>query len=596
MSGARIEDFINERVRLITLGETLAGEELIHVYLPTFTKAHHMGITLTHEGLHLELIRNSELGWFEAAFGKLYQRVVVAPDPDAEVEKAYNILRHIAENSWMTHESYAEYGSVMQAFGDSPAQFSAYINDNLLPSDYRTALLTYCNVIGAPTKGMERTRISVLCHLAACVSEAALNIPILTRFKSYAEVSEQSVADFLRQHNPDNRQKEILNRLRDQALLNNLLEKAESFVKEKIAKHSQDAVQGQKGALDSLKDAVAIGWHTKEFIAKELKTLIPQVVSWVPVDQRLKQAQAILESWRSEWISCGYENATLLRFESYIGSDDALMKSVDSFLRTAKTEISPISKGQKSLFYKRGFWILPLHKVKQHIEAVKAIHADLLVCVEWNAGKTPIRVFPSVMLEAQSAGFYILPWQWNGDDKLESIYAATRANPLVGPCFFSCPITLAQKSIDAFGALNTVWVRWLELDESLTNSGKKLPNFRGLSFICAAGSTIEQIIQKCEQFAEEGNLNIFFASASSGTMELEAEAVFVVAVLPNKTTFHIFPNTFVGATLIKEALRNIDTVAFLKEPDKIRTIGNIDVLSNIMHFFYNIESTAVLYI
>jgi hypothetical protein len=49
MSVRRIEDFVNERVGLITLGETLAGEELIHIYLyhPTFTEHQHTGITLS---------------------------------------------------------------------------------------------------------------------------------------------------------------------------------------------------------------------------------------------------------------------------------------------------------------------------------------------------------------------------------------------------------------------------------------------------------------------------------------------------------------------------------------------------------------------
>ncbi|GAH59077.1 unnamed protein product, partial [marine sediment metagenome] len=266
----------------------------------------------------------------------------------------------------------------------------------------------------------------------------------------------------------------------------------------------------------------------------ELHTLMPEMLPWssVSVEELIKQQNTVFENWRNEWVSRKYGNVELLSFEN--------PDPVDVLLQAAEVRIP-----RRPLFFERKFLDLPLDKIKQHVEAVRATSDALLIYVGWNADNTLIR-------------FYTLPCQWRSDDKVERIYVTAGSNLLDGPHCFSCLIELAQENIDAFTTLNTIWVRWLAFDESLISLDKKLLSFKGLNFICAESSSIQRIIEKCKQLAEKGNLNILFGVAipasAAGTkvkdmMELATKDVFVIAMLPDKTTFHIFPTTLLGAMI-----------------------------------------------
>lgn len=570
MDRTGLEDFVREQLELITtitVGETLPGPGggLTFIYPSSFTKAHHMDFTLIHEELHRGLIRNSALGFFETL---LWTLKTIVNAPYKEKRKAKNIVERIVGSSWVTHESFAVYGSIVPTLGNSPDKLLAYIND--LPCNYKNAFFTYYNVIGPIEEETPKTRIFTLCCLASCVSVAALNVPILTRFKFYDEVSEEDVAEFLKQYNPDVRQREILIPLRDRTILNNILDEAESF----LIKYSQERRTGR--VLDYLKDTVAISRHINEITMNELHTLMPEMVSSisVSVDELVEQQYTVFENWRNEWISRKYENVEPLGFEN--------PNPVDVLLQAAEVGIP-----HRPLFFENKFLDLPLDKIKEHIEAVRATSNALLAYTGWNADKTLIR-------------FYTLPCQRRNADKVEGIYVTAHSVLLDGPHCFSCPIELAQECIDAFTALNTIWVRWLAFDESLISLGKKL-SFKGLNFICTESSSIQRIVENCKQLAEKSNLDILFGVAipasPKGTkakdmVELAAKDTFVIAILPDKITFHIFPTTLLGAMIIKEALGERNTITFL-DPHEIRAMMNINVLADIAYFFYNEHSLSV---
>ena len=217
-SSARLKGFIDERARLITTGYFLPGHATTVQHVASLVKDIHGGVTQVHEETHRDLTKLSELGLFEILIGSL---IAFIDAPVSAEERSRKILRLIVEKSWMTHESAAVYYPVIQVFGNSPDKCSEYINT--LPDEYKIAFYKYSDIIGSPTEGMDKLRMQALSSLAMCISIAALNVPILAHFKSYAQVSQKEVARFLGQHNPDARQEELLMQLSDQEIQRKVL-------------------------------------------------------------------------------------------------------------------------------------------------------------------------------------------------------------------------------------------------------------------------------------------------------------------------------------------------------------------------------------
>lgn len=568
--------FIDERIRQITLGYFSPKEARTHVYVSSLVKDTHALITQVHEEIHRDLTKRSELGFFQTLLGSL---ITFVDAPSSEVEKSYEILGLTIKNSQMAHESAAVYSSVIQAFGNSPNEFLVYMRD--LPDEYKAACYKYCDILGWPTKGMDKIRISALSLLAGCISTAALNVPILAHFKSYARVSEESVSNFLKEHNPDVRQEEILMRLKDQKIQSHLLELAESFLREQTVRRSRVTDHDQKAIW---MEQIEIARRLTETIGNKLQALMPEMVLWVPIGQHVKRLKAVSDRWRREWVSREYKNAELYEIAVYDGAEDAERKNLDLFLQHAVVEIPPGS----TPFYQRQFAYLPTQRVREHIEAVRAIHGDLLVSVAYNVSEAAIELAPGVRREPGSLKFATCPWQWHGGDRLDSISEKVKDNVRAGPHFFFCPTKHAQEVIDALASLNTVWVRWLVGEEEMIRSGKKLPYFLGLSFICAEHCSIKKVIETCQQLAGKAGLTVFFSTASSKPSELVRQSIFLVAVLPGKATFYIFPVTYAMSGFIEEALKNTDAITFLEKEDEVKGLGNFDILNDIRFFFYGV--------
>lgn len=549
---------INERITRIILGYFLPQRVATHISVSSLVQDSHPTTTQVHEEMHRDLTKRSELGFFEILIGSL---ITFIGAPHSEVEKSYKILQLTVNSSWTAHESAAVYGSVIQLFGNSPDKFSRYMND--LPEDYKVACHKYCDTIGWPTQGMDNIRVAALSLLAGTISTAALNVPILARFESYAQVSEESVTDFLRQHNPDVRQEKILMQVSDKRIVGHLLETAESLIREQIEQRSRVSAREQKSAwMEWIETARCVN----EAIGNKLQVLMPQMVLWVPIEQHIKQMQMVFERWRSEWVSRGYKNAEAFEITFYEDTEDARRKNLDLFLKRAVVEIPAGTMP----FYRGEFAYLPAWRLGEHVEAVRAIHADLLVSVTYRP--------------PESLGFGTCPYQWHGIDRLHSIAEKIKSNALAGRHWFSCPIEHAQQIVNTLSSLNTVWARWFEDEEEIIESGKKLPNFPGLSFICATRCTVGKVIEICEQLAKQVCLTVFFWAAMPDR-PLEAQSIFVVAVLPDKSTFYVFPVTYAMTGFIEEALKDIETIILVKEADEV---PNFDILKDIGTFFFDV--------
>lgn len=587
MDSKELEWHIKERISQIA-GWYSAIDDSVHVSIPTFTKNPYGQITHIHEELHKELTRGSELGFFELLLGRLISFVVA---PSLEVKKAYNILGLTVKNSWMTHESRAVYGSIMTSFVNSPDRCLDIIKH--LPNNYKTAYQKYSDIIGSPTDKLRITRILALHHLAGSISKAALNVPIVTRFKSYKEVSDENVADFFGQYNPDIRQSKILEQLnRRQEDLNLILEKAESFLKKQIV-FDNKYLENTRESLEVIKEFIRIGFRLEDdIIMKELRVLLPQIVCningwWFSYNQTFERRRQMFNNWRHEWVSRGYKKAELLEFESRTTLEEAIEesieKSIDEILKESTIIASPFERSPLSRYT---FKDISPYSIKQRIEAIRKIYDKLLVLVSYNPSKTTLQVGPETRLLPQSVIFEICPWRF---DRLQWIKIIDeRINYR-----YSCMVEHAQKIINLFTNLNTIWIRWLELEDLMKNSGKLL-DFKDLSFICAVWCSISKIIEKCKWLAINDKLTAFFVSEGPELFKTQ-NTTFIIGVLPKKETYYIFPLPFTpyGDIITKKTLNNTNNITWLERKEEIMEIKNLDILLGVISIVYGINKYYV---
>ena len=573
MDIAKTKDLINERVRQITFGYSWPGEQKTHIYVASLTRDPDATVTVLHERQHLNLTEGCELGFFETLLGKLITFVDAPPD---EIRKAHNIINLTIQNSWMAHESCATYCSVMMSFGLSPAKFSKYYNKALKHNrNYRAAWHTYADIFGGPVEGGRETRILASSYLAECISKAALDVPILGRFRSYAEISEKNVAHFLQEHNPDLRQNKILRQLKERRILGSLREKAESFLTSHTAEHGNHIK-----LREDLKEQAIIGSHLQKVIMNELHRLMPEIIFWCPIDQRIRQLQEAGENWRSEWVYRGYKNAELLEIGAYAGPEDVIEEIQDEETEQAGIDIFP-EVATLMPFYRRKSAHIPLCSVPQHVETLRAIRSDLFVLVIYNP-------------EAQSILFKTSPWQFQGVDRVKDILVASHSNVLAGSCLFSCSVEKVQETIAMLTRLNTIWIQWLGNQNAWVDSGKKLPSLKGSNFVLGANITIGQAIAHCTQLVSEDNLAISLWGANNDATEWEGNTLLIVAMVPNKATYYIFPTTYFHALLFIEAFEDLSNVTFLEEANSVEAIKDIDLLPHIMFLFYGVKSSHML--
>lgn len=573
----RLSDFVDERLKLIKVGGFSPVGQVAHIdYLNLMqTRVPEEVITVLHEEVHFELTMRSDLGVFEVFIGKLIEPVFA---PESEVEKAHSILQDTVGSSWLTHESCAEYVSAMQVFKGSHDRFLAYLDSRPDDPPYKTALLAYSTVLGLPpaTGGTESTRSVALCRLAGCISEAALNVPILTRFKSYPDVTKEEVAHFLKLHNPDARQEKILTRLRDQEILSHLLDAAESFLEKEVPK-----IQS-KGVIDAFRELALILADLDMVLMKELQVLLPEMSIWLPESKRIEQWQAVWEAWRNEWISRGYEGAEQQKLIIRAASNGTVRHIIDDYLERIIVGIVT----EDIPFYRLIFTPLSLDAIKTNIEAVRAIHADILVCVGYNSSETPIKLGSGIRWEAQSVTFHACSWQLHNNQPPHAVPRSCLS--------FSCPIEQAREVIGIWSSPKTVWVRWLECEKEILNLGKELPEFDGISFICAMSSSAAQVIETCKQLAAQSSLIAHFITARSRTLEVKEQAMFLAAVVPDKRTSYIFPVSLPMSPVIKEALADIDNITFLEELEEVRAMEDIEIHNEIMLLFYGVDEPALV--
>lgn len=550
------QNIIDERFEIITVGYFSPEQGLIHLLVPSTIGDLHPHVIALHEHTHRDLTILSELGFFETLLGKLATFII---PPPREAVRTRKILENIVANSWIVHESAAVFCSLILAFANCPEKLSDYLGS--LPDSYRSAFNVYHRLLGVPVIGEENEAESwALVEIARTISQAALDVPILMTFESYARVSEASVATFLKQENPDYRQEQILTKLVKKGTLTELTEVAKSFLKQQISKVSQDP-----------RTKLRILTQLDEVIMNKLHEQIPEIIALRSASERYQQQKKVFANWQREWISRGYKRANLLQLTPLNGPSLDMIGVMESMV----VEIIPVL--QEIPFLTPRFSSLRPESVSKHVKALRDIDSDLIVCILYNPTEKPVEITSNVILEAGHCGFLSLPWKWHSNaSMIGDIWKVASEEALTRPSFASCPIEQVQDLINAYASPNIVWVSLLEMEEMVLSTDKKLPTIEGMRFVCATSSTVKQFLRKCERLAKDDNLKVWFT--------VFEQATFAVAFSVNTATFYVFPITYATTALIFEALTQIKGIAFVYEGDELQS--EKDVLADLLALFY----------